>query len=533
MKAYNRTHKDSDTGCLLVFIAIIVMAVISISTVDNVKNIITRDTLRIISSTDNMDLEDVVKDYAKDNNLNVEIEYAGTLEIMEKLNAGEKYDAVWASNSMWLYMLEGVKTNDSKIINMNPVVFGIRKQKAEELGFVGKAVRLEDILNAIKEGKLEFAMTSATQTNTGACAYLGFLSVLAGNPEVLTRDYLDNEGIKNELKELFKGVNRTSGSEEYLKEMYMNGECDALVTYETEIIHMNLEAENDKDTLYAIYTEDGVSMSDSVFAYLGETNTELEEAFLGLQSYLLSEEGQQKLMATGRRVWYGGVKADVDKKVFNPEWGIDTTKYITPIKFPSSSVIREALGLYQSELRKPTHVIFALDYSGSMSGDGKKQLVKAMDFILTEEKASQNFLQFSDKDKVSVIFFSNEPSEIYTIKNGTDTENLLTKIEDEPAMGGTNIYDTVTKAVKELDGEDVSTYNVSVVLMTDGSNNRGSEYTMKQTIADAENTIPVYTILFGSAEKYEMERIATLTHGKVFDGRTNLLNAFKEVRGYN
>ena len=50
---------------------------------------------------------------------------------MERLNSGEKYDAVWASNSMWLYMLDGVSTSNSKIISMNPVVFGIKKSKAE------------------------------------------------------------------------------------------------------------------------------------------------------------------------------------------------------------------------------------------------------------------------------------------------------------------------------------------------------------------------------------------------------------------
>ena len=38
--------------------------------------------------------------FAKEKNYNVEIEYAGTLEIMQKLNNGEKYDGVWLSNSM-------------------------------------------------------------------------------------------------------------------------------------------------------------------------------------------------------------------------------------------------------------------------------------------------------------------------------------------------------------------------------------------------------------------------------------------------
>lgn len=515
--------------CFLIFSFIFVFTV----AISNLSNEITKETIRIISSTDNRDLESILIDYAKDNNINIEIDYAGTLEIMERLNSGESYDAVWASNSMWLYMLDNISTSNSKIISMNPVVFGIKKSKAKELGFVGNEVKLEDILNAIKDGKLKFAMTSATQTNTGACAYLGFLSVLSGNPEILTEDYLNDENIRENLKALFNGVNRTSGSEEFLEEMYINGDCDAIVTYETSIIDINKKIKDEDNTIYAVYTQDGVSISDSVFAYLGEANSLNEEAFLKLQSYLLSNEGQNEFIKKGRRVWYGGIKEDVDKSIFNPEWGIDTTKYITPIKFPSAQVIKKALGVYQSELRKPTHIVFALDYSGSMTGSGIAQLREAMDFILTEEKASENYLQFSKKDKISFIMFSSKVDKPIEINNGLDTEEILEVINTKVPRGGTNIYDTVSKSIELLDKENIQEYNVSVVLMTDGEGNDGSYSNMTDTIKNAKNKIPVYSIMFGSADSEQLSKIAQLTSGKVFDGRTNLLEAFKIVRGYN
>ena len=66
---------------------------------------------------------------------------------MSKLNNGEKYDAVWCSNSIWLYMLDSkIKTTNSKSTSINPVVFGIKKSKAEELGFIGKDVYMKDTL---------------------------------------------------------------------------------------------------------------------------------------------------------------------------------------------------------------------------------------------------------------------------------------------------------------------------------------------------------------------------------------------------
>ena len=63
------------------------------------------NTFKIIASTENKDLEDLIIKFGKENNKDISVEYAGTLDIMEKLNSGKYYDAVWASNSIWLYML--------------------------------------------------------------------------------------------------------------------------------------------------------------------------------------------------------------------------------------------------------------------------------------------------------------------------------------------------------------------------------------------------------------------------------------------
>ena len=88
-------------------------------------------TFKIISSSENEDIEPILKKIAKKENIDIDVEYAGTLEIMEKLNAGQEYDAVWASNSIWLYMLnENVKVSESKSTSINPVVFAITESKA-------------------------------------------------------------------------------------------------------------------------------------------------------------------------------------------------------------------------------------------------------------------------------------------------------------------------------------------------------------------------------------------------------------------
>ena len=490
---------------------------------------------RIISSQENEELESIVIEHAKEKNYNVEIEYAGTLEIMQKLNNGEKYDGVWLSNSMWGYMLDSSKVSlkNSKCTSINPVIFGIKKSKAEELGFVGKTVYTKDIVQAISSGKLKFSMSNPTTTNSGASAYLGLLSTLAGNPEVLKKEDLENENLKNSLKQTFSGIERTSGDEDFLEELFLNGNYEAVFTYESSIININKKLQEQKrETLYAIYPVDGVSISDSPFAYIDNKDEKKKEIFEDIQNYLISNDGQKELQANGRRTWYGGTNTNVDKTLFNPDWGIDTTKYITPVKFPSTEVIKLALNLYQTELRKPVHEVFCLDYSGSMYGDGIKELKEAMEYILTS-KAANDFIQFTEKDKIDVIIFSDNAEKPVSAISGTNTEELLNKIKSTKPSGLTALYPACEEALDVLKNENQNEYNTSIVLMTDGAGNVGSFKDVLNKYRGINKNIPIYSIMFGSAEEYQLEELAKLTNGKVFDGKQDLVKAFRTVRGYN
>ena len=490
----------------------------------------------IISSSENKDLDSVLKEYAAKENIPINIEYAGTLEIMEKLNSGEKYDAVWAANSIWLYMLDSnvVSTSNSKSISINPVVFGITKSKAQSLGFIGKEIYTQDIVDAIRRGDLKFSMSNPTQTNTGATAYLGILSTIAGNPEVLRDSDIENPEVKENLVTTFSGLERSSGDEDFLEEMFLNGNYEAVVTYESSIIAMNqkLSAQG-KEPLYVLYPVDGVSISDSPFAYINNKDDNKKEQFDKIQGYLLSEKGQEKLASYGRRTWFGGINENADKKVFNPDWGIDTTKYIVPVKYPSTSVIKKALGLYQTEFRKPIYTVFCLDFSGSMAGEGHRELTKAINYILTEEEASRDLLQFTEKDKIAIIPFSSDVKGTYVADNGANTDSLKREVEKLSPYGGTNIFDTCTAAIKLVKDVDLNEYNVSIILMTDGMSNQGSESRFKSEYTSHGRNVPIYSIMFGDAYEDELEDIAEYTNAKVFNGKTDLLKAFKEVRGYN
>ncbi len=494
-------------------------------------------TFKILSSTENKDLENIVMDFAAENDISVNIEYDGTIDIMNRLNNGEKFDAVWTSNSIWLYMLDSkkVKTSESKSTSINPVIFAVKESKARELGFIGKDIYTQDIVDAIKDNKIEFSMSNPTRTNTGATAYLGLISALAGNPEVLRKEDIENQELVDNMISLFSGMVRSSGSDEFLEEMFVNGSYDSVITYESSVISLNKKLKaRGEEILYALYPVDGVSISDSPFAYIDNGNDEKKEEFLKIRNYILSKKGQELLAKTGRRTWYGGINKNADKSVFNPDWGIDTTKYIVPLKFPSSAIIQDALAMYQEEFRKPVCLAFCLDYSGSMYGSGYKQLTDAMDYILDSSQAEKDLLQFTSKDMVSIVPFSSYVIGSWSTDDGSDTKSLIDIIHQEKPNGGTNIYDASIEALKIIKDVDSKIYNKSVVLMTDGMSNMGSINSLERYYdSNVNEEIPIYSIMFGDADAKQLEIIAEMTNAKVFDGRTDLLDAFKEVRGYN
>lgn len=536
--------KNRTSPLLVIMIIFIIYAFLtSMYSINNNKSNITKtvrdkNTFRIIASTSTSALDDKIIAYAKKEGFKVEIEHYGDLEIVDKLNNNSKdYDAVWISNSIWLYMLDNsYLTTDSKSIVIDPVVMGIQKSKAKELGFIDNDVYNKDLLNVIKDGKLKYVMASVTKTNTGATSYLSFLNSLAGSPEVLTEEMLDNENLTNDLKDFFKGVERVSGDESYLKEMYLNGNYNAMINYESSLIELNKELiKKGKEPLYLVYPVDGVAINDMPFAYINNdsNDTTTKDRFKSIQSYLRSDEVIKLLESYGYRSWYGGTNDNTDKNVFNPDWGIDTTKYLKDMKYPSKSVITKAIKLYISIIRKPTHVVFCLDLSGSMYGTGIKQLKSAMNYILDYDTASVNNLQFSDLDKITIITFNGNVKDIYDTRYGSETKDIISDINKLETGGTTNIYSPSIEGLKILAKDDSNEYTKTIILMTDGMSNEGSYEELRRYYRDNKLDIPIYSITFGSSSESELKLLADLSNAKVFNGKDGLLKAFSEVRSYN
>lgn len=494
-----------------------------------------RQSLRILSGSENQELEPILEDFSRESGIRVEMTYQGSLDIMRVLEQDEiAYDAVWPASSLWLNVGDtGHRVKHGESVSISPVVFGIRQSLAEELGFVGREVSVRDILDAITAGKLKFCMTSATQSNSGASAYIGFLYALLGNPDMITEEDLENEQLQSDIQALLSGVDRSSGSSDWLKDMFLEGGYDAMVNYECLIIQANEELESrGEETLYVVYPYDGLTLADSPLGYVDNGDDDKETAFLELQEYLLSEDVQNEIQRTGRRTGYTGI-SDENRDVFRTDWGVQPDRVLSTMRMPSTDVLFQALNLYQTDFKKPSLSIYCLDYSGSMSGKGNEQLVAAMEQLLIQENAEKNFLQAS-KDEVNVlIFFDDQVLAEYTaVGSGTELEALYDRVESQDTGSGTDMYVAAAEALQVLSHYDLSQYTPAVILMTDGMSGGSFDAFMEQYQELGED-VPVFSIMFGDADSEQLEELAEATNARVFDGREDLIDAFRKVKGYN
>lgn len=496
---------------------------------------------KIVSGSENTVLEPIVQEFCRGHAMNCSFEYKGSLDIGADLAPGASTDAdaVWPAASLWIDLFDaGRKVKKLKSISQSPVILGVRLAKAKELGWTDKPVTTRDIVQAVKDGKLKFLMTSATQSNSGASAYLAMLAVLVGQPDVIEPGDLDDPRLQDEIKLLLSGVERSSGSSGWLKDLFLAGrpgpefaEYDAMWNYESVIKEANdALAQKNGEKLWAVYPADGVFVSDSPLGFIDRgRGPDVEKAFDELQAYLQSPETQARIAALGRRVALSGAAAKAE-----PDWNFDPGRMVNSVRTPAPDVIQKALALYQDTLRRPSLTAFCLDYSGSMQGVGESQVREAMHFLLTPSEASKALVQWTRRDKLNVIIFTDH---VDSHREGDGTpasqSDLLGFVTGKSAGGGTDMYSCLKQAARWIDQQpDRADYLPAILVMTDGRS-EGDAPGFEQEWRTNGEAIPIFGITFGDADKSQLDKLADLSRARVFDGRKDLQAAFRAARGYN
>ncbi|THB66853.1 MAG: VWA domain-containing protein [Desulfovibrio sp.] len=506
------------------------------------------DPLRIVAGSESKEIEHIIMAWADDNNLAVEMHYKGSVDMMLDMQQESfAFDAVLPANSMWIRLgdAELHRVKDEASIMRSPVVLGVKKSIAEQLGWVGTEVSVNDLLEAVRSGQLSFAMTSSTQSNSGASAYMGLLYALAGRPEALTSEHLADPELGQNIRDLLGGIDRSSGSSGWLKEMFLEkyDSLDAMFNYESMIISANQElVRQGREPLYAIYLTDGQAIADSTLGFVSKPdNAHKREMFVQLRDYLLTPEAQEQIFQTGFRTALIGMNPEnPDTSVYNPAWGIDLDRTITPITWPRPEVTMEALQLYQTSFRKPSQTVYLLDVSGSMEGQGLNQLKQAMLGLLNQENAGRYLLQASADDVIVVIPFNDRVVDVWMVQgnDSKDITDLMNRIASLQAGGGTDIYQPIIAGLQLFSqvGRDLNDYLPAIVLLTDGRSQSGSLYDVQNAWSSLRAPFelpPVFCVTFGDADDSQLKEIAEYTVARVFDGRHGLEAAFRKAKGYN
>src|SRR6476660_9372220 len=107
----------------------------------------------IMSGPENDVLEPMVQEFCKSRNADCSVKYQGSLDIALALKPGNdpEADAVWPAASIWIDMFDTARRVKSvKSIAQMPVILGVRRSKAQALGWIGAKVTTRDILAAVE-----------------------------------------------------------------------------------------------------------------------------------------------------------------------------------------------------------------------------------------------------------------------------------------------------------------------------------------------------------------------------------------------
>ncbi len=490
-------------------------------------------TLNLLAGSELKDMLPILNDARKATGVSVNLTYVGSLDGAEQIAAGSTADAAWFGSDKYI----GLAGASTKIlarekIALSPVVLGVRADVAQQLGWSSGKASWKDIVAAVDAGKLTFAMTNPTVSNSGFSALVSVASALAGG-EALSANTIDSVG----LKKFLSGNQLTAGSSGFLVDAFVAAQdrIPAMVNYESVLVSLN-ESGRLKSKLMLVYPTEGIVTADYPLMLL---NSDKREAYDKLTAYLTRPDVQSAVQRlTARRAVAPGVAADPRLP----------TSLLVEASFPANiEVTRLLLDQYQSELRRPANTVYVLDTSGSMGAPGRLDAMQAAMKGLAgaDDSLSGTFTRFSPRENVTVVSFATDVKDVQSWKitssdpNSPELTDLRSHIDGLTADGRTAIYSALNRgydAALEAAKADPQAAT-SIVLMTDGENNEGiqpSEFINRMTNRPgSEKDIRIFTIRFGEANPAELQQIADITGGKVFDGRSGSLSqVFKEIRGY-
>ena len=490
--------------------------------------------LTVLAGSELEDMQPLLPRIEAATGIHLNLRFGGTLEITERIEQGEAADLAWLSQAKYLALLPGgaarIAAQDK--IMLSPVVLGVKESAAKKFGWIGNSdVTWRNIADKAASGELRYAMTDPGSSNTGFSALLGVAAAFSESGDAIRPETVDRAAITR----FFKGQHLTAGSSGWLVDAYVRSEAqlNGIINYESVLMRLNASGRL-QEKLYLVYPKEGIVTADYPLMLL---NPAQRPAYDKLVAYLRSPEFQQAMMdETLRRPVIPQVKP-------GPAF---PSQLLVELPFPASKdAIDRILFAYFDEYRRPAHVVFVLEVSGSMQGKRLASLKTALDNLTGLDRSlTGQFARFRGREKITLIPFESKvhAGRTFTVNDplpqGADMQAVRSYAQSLATNGSTALYDALRAAYETVAKAERTEPDraYSIVLMSDGEANAGmgaeqfeAEF---QALPEPVRQAKTYTVLFGESSDAAMEHLAQLTGGKVFDGRSSLGAAFKAIRGY-
>jgi Ca-activated chloride channel family protein len=501
--------------------------------------------LRVLAGSELADLQPVLDEAAKATGISVKFSFTGTIEGADKVASGaaeQGFDAVWFSSSRYLELIPDAQKRlgtPTKVMS-SPVVLGLPAQKVAELGWDGKRVGWAEIAAAAGQRKFTYGMADPSASNSGFSALVGVAAALSGSGSAL--DSARIAALAPQLKQFFSAQTLSAGSSGWLSDAYARRvrgedpgtEVDGLINYESVLLSLNATL---PQPLTLIYPNDGVVTADYPLTLLTSASSQAREAHRKLSDHLKSADVQRRIMDTTHR------RPSVPQVPLDGKFAV---KDLVELPFPGSqSAVDGLVTTYFDQLRRPSRTLYVLDTSGSMQGERIEGLRQALAGLTgADESLAGRFNRFHGREQVTLLPFNSTARAPQRYEVPADNprpvlDQIRSSTTSLEAAGGTAIYSTLRggyDVLREQINADPDRFT-SIVLMTDGENtdsvNIGVFEQFHDGLPQDLKGIPIFPVLFGESSTSDMERLAKMSGGKVFDARSRSLSAaFKEIRGY-
>ncbi|HEX6360588.1 VWA domain-containing protein [Actinophytocola sp.] len=492
-------------------------------------------TLRVLASSELADMRPLLDDLRRETGIELVLDYQGSLDAANELVPGDyDHDLAWLSSDRYFQLrYEASGTTEppplSTKIMTSPVVFGVRAETAEQLRRNAPDPQLSwaDIADGAAAGLVRFGMADPGRTNSGMSALVGVATAAAGTGSALRQE----DVACDRLRGFLSGQTLTSASSNQLVSDFVadQDKADGLISYESVLLSLNASGEL-QEPLEIIYPEDGMVLSEYPLLLLDPERRADYDTVVG---WLRSEPVQERIMArTLRRPVDPDVRRDsrLDTAIGNA------------LYFPAQlEVIDTLLANYEPDARKPGHVIFLLDFSGSMKGERIAALRSTFTGLSgADDTSTGRFVRFYRGETFTLTRFGGQvlAEQTFTVNGPTDAVAMRDFLAPDEFDGHTAVWSTLDHGYQlaaRIVGENPG-QPVTIVLMTDGRNNVGvslDEFLGRYGALPPEvRTVHTYTIRFGDADPGELDRAARTTGGRMVDATaTSLHDAFTEIRG--